>query len=66
MANSEAVSGVRRQLLNRQMISAQRGIKEPTSPERYRRGKVSNSGANYKLLDLIQQQGWLKQRMQNL
>ena len=46
MANSEAVSGVRRQLLNRQRISAQRGIKEPTRPERYRRGKVSNSGAN--------------------
>ena len=46
MANSEAVSGVRRQLLNRQRISAQRGIKEPTRPDRYRRGKVSNSGAN--------------------
>ena len=46
MANSEAVSGVRRQLLQRQRISAQRGIKEPTRPERYRRGKVSNSGAN--------------------
>ena len=46
MANSEAVSGVRRQLLNRQRISSQRGIKEPTRPDRYRRGKVSNSGAN--------------------
>ena len=46
MANSEAVSGVRKQLLQRQRISAQRGIREPTRPERYRRGKVSNSGAN--------------------
>ena len=46
MADAQAVSGVRKQLLQRQRISAQRGIREPTRPERYRRGKVSNSGAN--------------------
>ena len=46
MAEGGAAGHVKKELLQRQRISAQRGIKEPTRPERYRRGKVANSGAS--------------------